>query len=109
MKVLWFSRHPLSEEQQADLERVYGSVEVHQVNRTIQAAREIATDIAECDVVAIVAPLPLQQQFLELAGEKPVLFCKNSRLIDPEDGTKVSFAHAGWFQIRRIEVVFDRL
>lgn len=109
MKVLWFSRHPLSEEQRADLERVYGPVEVNQVNKTIQAAREIAADIEQSDVIAIVAPLPLQQQFLELAGEKPVVFCKNDRRIDPEDGTKVSFAHAGWFQIRKIEVVFDRL
>lgn len=109
MRVLWFSRHPLSEEQLADLERVYGPVEVHQVNKTIQAAREIAADIEVCDVIAIVAPLPLQQQFLELAGEKPVVFCKNDRRIDPEDGTKINFVHAGWFRIQRIEVVFDRL
>lgn len=108
-RVLWFSRHPLSAEQLADLERVYGPVEIHQVNKTIQAASEIADDISSCDVVAIVAPLPLQQQFLQLAGGKPVIFCKNDRIVDPTDGTKVTFVHAGWFQIRRIEVVFDRL
>lgn len=109
MKVLWFSRHPLTEEQRADLDRIYGPVEVHQVNKTIQAAREVADDIAQCDVIAIVAPLPLQQQFLELAGGKPVVICKNDRLLNPEDGTKIAFVHAGWFQLRRIEVVLDRL
>lgn len=108
-KVLWFSRHEFSAEQLADLVRIFGNMEVNQVNKTITSASEIQSDIDEADVVAIVAPLPLQQQFLQLANGKPVIFCKNDRLVDPADNSKVSFAHAGWFQIKEIKVVFDRL
>ncbi|HRZ94955.1 MAG TPA: hypothetical protein P5262_00070 [Candidatus Moranbacteria bacterium] len=110
-KVLWFSRHEMSAEQSADLKRIFGLVEVHQVNRTISSAHELAEEIAAADVVAIVAPLPLQQQFLQIAGpDKPVLFCKNDRVMDPVDGTKLlGFRHAGWFRIKEIRVIFEKL
>ncbi len=107
--ILWFSRHPLSAEQLSDLVRIFGPVAVKQINRTISAAKEIIEDIQAADVVAIVAPLPLQQEFLRLAGERPVIFCKNDRIVDPADNTKVAFAHAGWFRIKEIKVVFEPL
>ncbi|MDD5464150.1 MAG: hypothetical protein PHP62_03300 [Candidatus Moranbacteria bacterium] len=108
-KILWFSRHPLSVEQLSDLGRIFGEVEVNQVNKTITKAAEILDDIEVADVVAIVAPLPLQQEFLHLAKGKSVIFCKNDRIVDPADNTKVTFAHAGWFQIKEIKVVFEPL
>jgi hypothetical protein len=108
-KVLWFSRHELSVEQLSDLQRIFGEVEVSQVNKTITAANEIRDDINEADVIAIVAPLPLQQQFLQIANGKPVVFCKNDRIVDPDDNSKVTFSHAGWFQIKEIKVVFEPL
>lgn len=108
-KVLWFSRHELSQEQMSDLVRIYGPVELTQVNKTVKSAHELSDEIASHDVIAIVAPLPIQQQFLKVAGEKPVIFCKNDRIFDPNDESKVDFSHAGWFQLRRIEVVFERL
>lgn len=107
--VMWFSRHPLSAAQTEDLIRIFGPVVVNQVNRTISAAKEILEDIQAADVVAIVAPLPLQQEFLRLAGDRPVIFCKNERIVDPADNTKVAFAHAGWFRIKEIKVVFKPL
>jgi hypothetical protein len=108
-KVLWFSRHQLSPEQLADLVRVFGEVEVIQINRTINHASEIKADIEAVDVIAIVAPLPLQQEFLQLAGDRPVIFCKNARIVDPADNTKVTFQHTGWFRIMEIKVVFKPL
>jgi hypothetical protein len=109
-KVMWFSRHELSPEQFGDLERIYGPVVVNQINKTITKAAELKNDIEEADVVAIVAPLPLQQEFLHLAGpDKPVIFCKNDRLVDPADNSKVKFVHAGWFRIKEIKVVFEPL
>lgn len=109
-KVLWFSRHELSAEQLVDLERIFGKVAVTMVNKTITKAAEIRSDIEAADVVAIVAPLPLQQEFLHLAGpDRPVIFCKNDRIVDPEDNSKVTFSHAGWFQIKEIRVVFEPL
>ncbi|HPN96221.1 MAG TPA: hypothetical protein PLK35_00480 [Candidatus Moranbacteria bacterium] len=108
-KVLWFSRHELSPEQLADLKRIFGEVEVNQINQTINHASEIKADIEAADVIAIVAPLPLQQEFLQLSGVKPVIFCKNARIVDPVDNTKVTFQHTGWFRIKEIKVVFEPL
>lgn len=109
IKVLWFSRHEMSEEQFKDLARIYGALEITQINRTIQTAKELATEIDAADVIVVVAPLTLQAEFLQRAKGKPVLFCKNDRIIDPADGTKVSFRHAGWFRIKEIRVEFERL
>lgn len=107
-KVLWFSRHPLTEDQQGDLERIYGPVEIIQIDRQIGSAKELATEVASCDVIAVVAPLSLQAEFLQLAGsEKPVVFCKNDRIF--ENGEKVRFKHVGWFRIREIKTVFEAL
>ena len=108
-KVLWFSRHELSSEQLSDLERIYGpDLEIKQINRTISSATELRDDIASVDVVAVVAPLPLQAEFLKLAGDdKPVIFCKNNRIL--VQGEKAVFKHAGWFRIKEIKTVFKRL
>ena len=107
-KVLWFSRHEMTASQIMDLERIFGKVNIHQVSRTIQHAIELKREIHENDVIAIVAPLPLQQEFLELAGGKPVIFCKNKRILDG-DGGKVRFIFDGWFKIKKIDVVIESL
>ena len=110
VKVLWFSRHELSNGQLEDLKSIYGqNLSITQVNRTIKSAFELKSEVEEHDVIAVVAPLPLQAEFLKLAGEKPVIFCKNDRVFDKDDNTKVSFVHAGWFRIKEIRVDFERL
>lgn len=106
-KVLWFSRHTMSETQLASLKKKLGEVEIIQVSKTIQGARELADEIAECDVIAIVAPIGLQSEFLRLAGEKPVITAVSERVITKsEDGTedKVAFIFKCWEQLLKIEV-----
>lgn len=106
--VLWFSRHEMSKDQLADLKRIFGEIEIHQINKTIKHASELSKEIEENDVIAIVAPLPLQQEFLKAAGNKSVIFCKNKRIIS-EDGKKVEFKFDGWFKIKKIEVITEQL
>lgn len=109
-KIMWFSRHMMTGEQISDLRRIYGEeIEINQVNRTVNRANEVRQEIESSDIIAVVAPLPLQKEFLELAGEKPVIFCKNERIVDPADNSKVTFSHGGWFRIERIDVVFKPL
>ena len=103
-KVLWFSRHEMSEEQRLAL----GEVEVTQVSKTIQSARELADEIAAADIVAIVAPIGLQAEFLRLAGEKPVISAVSERVvIKADDGSedKVVFKFVKWEQLLKVEVV----
>ena len=107
-KVLWFSRHSMTEAQNAALQRIYGNINVNQIDRTIQSVSDIKADIDAADVIAIVAPLPLQKQFLEAAGNKPVIFAKTDRIVS-HDGGKTSFVFSGWYRIRKIEVVTEKL
>lgn len=103
-KVLWFSRHEMTEEQRKAL----GDCEIMQINKTINSAYEIKNEIDACDIIAIVAPINLQQQFLQLAGEKPVIMAVNDRILVPqEDGTedKVSFQFVKWERLIEIKIL----
>lgn len=103
-KVLWFSRHKMTEPQLAAL----GNVEIVQIDRSIESAFELQEEISECDIIAIVAPIGLQAQFLRVAGDKPVIVALNNRVLVPqEDGTeaKAVFNFVKWERLVEINVV----
>ena len=103
--ILWFSRHEMSDAQRAALG---DDVNIEQVNKTIASAYELQEEINRADVIAIVAPIHLQEQFLKLAGNKPVIMAVSERIIVPnEEGgeDKVEFKFVKWEQLDRIEVV----
>ena len=111
MKVLWFSRHKMTQPQFDALKNKCGSdLEINQVDRTINSAYELTEEIESADVVAIVAPLNLQAQFVKLAGDKPVITAVSERVLtpDPDGGeTKAEFVFLRWDRIRKIEVVTE--
>lgn len=103
-KVLWFSRHEMSIEQKEAL----GECEIMQVNRSINNAYELQEEIGACDVIAIVAPINLQQQFLKLAEGKPVIMAVNNRVLvpDPDGGEDtVEFHFVKWERLLKIDIV----
>ena len=104
-KVLWFSRHSMSEAQKTSLVKKLGEIEIHQVNKTIKAAYELKADIDNADIIAVVAPINLQQQFLKLAGNKPVISAVSERKIVNEN--KVEFIFKKWIELKKIEVVTE--
>ena len=99
-KVLWFSRHEMIPEQRAAL----GDVEINQINRSISSAYELEEEINNSDIIAIVAPINLQQQFLKIAGDKPVIMAVNDRVLVPQEGgeDKVEFHFVKWEQLDEI-------
>ena len=103
-KIFWFSRHEMTLEQRAAL----GDCEIVQCNRSINSAFEVQEEARECDILAIVAPINLQQQFLKIAEGRPVIMAVNDRVLIPqEDGSedKVAFRFVKWEQLIKIEVV----
>lgn len=103
-KVFWFSRHEMTEEQRAAL----GDCEIIQCNRSINSAFEVQEEARECDILAIVAPINLQKQFLKIAEGRPVIMAVNDQVLIPqEDGSedKVAFRFVKWEQLIKIEVV----
>lgn len=103
-KVLWFSRHEMTPEQKAALGN---DVDITQINQTINHASELSDEIKKADVIAIVAPIGLQKEFLNLADGKPVIMAKNQRVFEPQpDGeNKVRFRFDSWEQLKKIEIV----
>lgn len=73
-KVLWFSRHEMSLAQKIDLNRIFGEMEIIHVSKTIDSGFDLQYEINEADVIAIVAPINIQQQILKIAGSKPVIY-----------------------------------
>lgn len=110
VKVLWFSRHTMTDAQREALVAKLGEIEIAQINKTVNSAYELKEEIDAADVVAIVAPINLQQQFLKLAGNKPVIIAETKReLVKSEDGTedKVNFVFNGWTRLVKIEVITE--
>ncbi len=118
IKILWFSRHIMTDDQHDalfigiarhfhnDLQDT--GVIITQISETINNVSEIQ-DLDGYDVYAIVAPIALQQQFLKVAGEKPVIMAKSDRVIvkTPEEEDKVSFVFNKWERIKKIEVIIE--
>lgn len=110
VKVLWFSRHTMTDAQHEALVKKLGEIEIAQVNKTVNSAYELKEEIDAADVVAIVAPINLQQQFLKLAGDKPVIIAETKReLVKDENGgeDKVNFVFNGWTRLVKIEVITE--
>ena len=85
-----------------------GDVEITQVDKTIQHASELQDEITQADIIAIVAPIGLQAEFLKLAGDKPVIIAVNERVLTKsEDGTesKTVFKFVKWERLLKIDVV----
>lgn len=101
--VMWFSRHEMTTEQRVAL----GDVEIRQVNRSINHVSEIADEIEGCDILAIVAPINLQQQFLKIANGRPVIMAVNDRVLVPDENggeDKVVFRFMKWEQLIDIKI-----
>ena len=106
-KIMWFSRHDMNSEQMNDLQKLFVEIEVTKVNKTIQSVLELKTEIDNADILCIVMPLNLQAELIKLAGDKPILICRNHRLLK-DDGT-VEFVHAGWDKLIKIQIVKETL
>ena len=62
MRILWVSRHTMTQAQEADLRRIYGEVEVKQFADSVTSAKQVVELGSDCDVLAVVLP----QHFLRI-------------------------------------------
>ena len=111
-KVLWFSRHTMTPDQEKALEFIYGDIVVNQVDKTISSAYEVKDEVDDADVICIVAPIGIQEQFLKIAGNKPVLTAKSDRIIIPDENggeSKIEFRFRQWDRLLKVEVLTEPL
>lgn len=112
-RVLWVSRHEMTWDQQADLERVLsGPVELVPWRDTVADAAQLLPALKGVDAVAAVLPVELLAQVLPLAGGRPVLTAASGReatgrvltLPDGRQEPEFAFIHRGWRQVVRLEL-----
>lgn len=117
-RVLWISRHEMTPEQRADLERALGApVALSVWADTVEDLSQLRPAVDAADAVAAVLPLHLLSGLLDLAGNKPVLRSVARRVdaggvrVLPDGRTErdFSYVHLGWEQVLRLRVETRRL
>ena len=112
-QVLWVSRHTMTEEQRADLERVMGGpVELTVWSDTVENLQDLQPLVRRSDAVAAVLPAEKLAQLLEIAGGRPVLQAKSGRMAtgrwttqpDGRREREFVFVHCGWQQILQVRI-----
>ncbi|MBE5709926.1 MAG: hypothetical protein EGR51_08555 [Oscillibacter sp.] len=112
-RVLWVSRHTMTENQRQDLERIMGGpVELDTWSDTVRDVKELRPRLREADAVAAVLPTEKLAELLKIAGKCPVLQAKSARVptgrftVQP-GGTaerEFAFVHQGWQQILEVRI-----
>lgn len=112
-KVLWISRHQMTEEQFADLERVMNdNVKLDVYADSVRSVEELKEPVKNCDAVAAVLPSDLMAGLWKLTGDKMLLEAVSARVptgkvTELSDGRKekeFAFKHMGWKQIVKYDV-----
>ena len=109
IKVLWFSRHDLTEEQLDGLRKVAlqefeeeGPVVVEKFDKTVSSAGEIADRVKDHRIVAAVLPVELLAELFSLLGPSgPVIALPRNKR--ERDGEAFVFRHAGWEIVDHVE------
>lgn len=120
MRVLWFSRHTMTQDQLDDLRRIYGEdLEVKQASSTAVSYKDILTVGDDCDVLAVVLPPAILADLTNPRNnQKPVIRAianrvpTGNKITNPATGKvedEFKFEHAGWERVIKIEVVTERL
>ena len=112
-RVLWISRHAMSDGQLADLERVLkGPVQLVCWSDTVEDVEALRPVLEQADAVAAVLPMEKLAQLLQIVGKRPVLQAKGSRvptgrwMVSPQGKPEREFAfsHLGWQQVLDVQV-----
>lgn len=119
IKILWLSRHVMTEGQTTDLKRIYGDdIEINHISSQVTTAQEVVELGKECDVLAVVLPMPILSDLVNpKINSKPVLRARSKRvaigkelnLANNQMEQKYMFQHDGWEQVIKVEVVTELL
>lgn len=112
-KVLWISRHQMTEEQLSDLIAVLGDeAELTQWENTVKNADELKDAIEAADVICAVLPTTLLADVKAAAGDRPLLQSVSGRVATgrtrvSENGSREQefrFVHLYWEEIVELKI-----
>lgn len=117
-KVLWVSRHRMTDAQREDLEAALGGpVELLPWRETVKDPAELLPALEDSDAAAAVLPLEHLAWLVRHAGEKPILLPVTERLAtggvhrlpDGREEAEYAYRHARWKRITRLELETENL
>lgn len=118
-KILWLSRHIMTQEQIDDLTRIYGEIEVKTLDQSVSGWEDVVKAGADCDVLAVVLPPAILADLTDPRhNSKPVIKSKAIRIatgntvFNPATGKNESeykYKHGGWERVIKIEIVTEAL
>ena len=108
MKLVWVSRHELTDLNKQILQKAFGDFDVVQFKDTVQDIRQLKefADQSKADAYIVVLPPHLIQQLMQV-DERPIYRFIVERKVD-EQGNAV-FNPIGLEQIKEIKVVTERI
>lgn len=102
VKIMWLSRHEMTADQKAGLEKVYPNCDLYieKVDKTVDTNFINAVTELDYDAFAVVLPVKLLAYFqFQLKDDQKLLVPLSKRILtkDPNGGeSKVTFAYDGW-------------
>lgn len=114
-KILWVSRHSMTSEQQADLERIYGAVELIQHDETLNDITPLLE--YDVDVYAVVLPIDLiallkKNTAADIIQPVSGRAKTDRRIINSATGkceNEYVYKHLYWQLIKKCEIETERL
>lgn len=118
-KILWLSRHTMTETQLTDLERIYGKVEIKHFDQSVNNWKDVVEQGEDCDVLAVVLPPAILADLTNPRNNiKPVIRAIANRVpmgntvVNPATGKEeqeFKFEHVGWERVIKVVVETERL
>lgn len=111
--ILWISRHDMTREQTADMERIVGGpFRLLRWTDTVRDVSELEPLVRQADIVAAVLPLEMMSRLADMTAGAPLLQSvaertPTGRIYTTSDGRnerEFAFRHRAWQQIEKIEV-----
>ena len=112
MKLLWVSRHYMTDEQLASLRKHFGDIEIVQFEKTVNNIEEIISD--DIDVYAVVFPTNmLSELYSRIKGQARIITPTAERTFtgnyieNPSTGRRekeYAFRHKYWLEYKKIEI-----
>lgn len=119
MRILWVSRHTMTQAQEADLRRIYGEVEVKQFADSVTSAKQVVELGSDCDVLAVVLPPAFLADLTNpRVNQKPVIRAIANRVatghtvVNPATGVEepeMKFEHVAWERVIKVEIITEKL
>lgn len=109
-KILWVSRHAMTQEQSEDLERIYGKSEIIQYDKTVENVKNILRN--DIDVYAVVLPVNLISD-LRKSTDSEIIQSVSGRVstgrTDVNNETEYIFRHLYWQKIIKFDIETERI